>query len=188
MPLTKRDPRLLYTIILYSFNQQIRFNGDYNFNNPVGMRWFNDKILEKLISFSRVIKEMNVEFINADYTELTKSIDKEVFFYLDPPYRLTTGSYNDGKRGFKGWGIEEEARLLKFLDKLNHNNIYFMMSYVIEHKGKTNEVIKNWIKSNNYRLIVLNEISGVLRKEILVLNYNSKDRIINNTQQSIPLN
>ena len=28
-------------------------------------------------------------------------IDKNTITYLDPPYRLTTGSYNDGKRGFK---------------------------------------------------------------------------------------
>ncbi|HEU4555540.1 MAG TPA: DNA adenine methylase, partial [Chitinophaga sp.] len=59
-PLDKRDPKLLYAVILYGFNQQIRFNGDHDFNNPVGMRWFNDKVLEKMISFSRVIKEKNV--------------------------------------------------------------------------------------------------------------------------------
>lgn len=55
-PLDKRDPKLLYAVILYGFNQQIRFNSKHDFNNPVGMRWFNDKVLEKMISFSRVIK------------------------------------------------------------------------------------------------------------------------------------
>lgn len=49
-PENKRDPRLLLIVILYSFQQQIRFNGNHEFNNPVGMRWFNDKIMEKLIS------------------------------------------------------------------------------------------------------------------------------------------
>ena len=171
LPFSKRDPKLLYTIILYGFNQQIRFNGDHGFNNPVGMRWFNDKVLEKMISFSRVIKEKNIEFENLDYTELTDLIDSDTFIYLDPPYRLTTGAYNDGKRGFKGWGIDAEKRLFKFADFLNEKSIRFMISYVIEHKGKTNEELKNWIKTNNYRLIKVNEVVGIQRKEILIVNY-----------------
>lgn len=171
LPFSKRDPKLLYTIILYGFNQQIRFNGDHDFNNPVGMRWFNDKVLEKLISFSRIIKEKNIEFKNIDYTELNALIDNETFLYLDPPYRLTTGAYNDGKRGFKDWGIEAEKRLFKFADLLNKKSICFMISYVIEHKGQTNEELKKWIKLNNYRLITINQVVGIQRKEILIVNY-----------------
>jgi adenine-specific DNA-methyltransferase len=172
LPFSKRDPKLLYTIILYGFNQQIRFNGDHGFNNPVGMRWFNDKVLEKMISFSRIIKEKNIEFKNLDYTELIDLFDnEETFIYLDPPYRLTTGAYNDGKRGFKGWGIDAEKRLFKFADFLNEKSIRFMISYVIEHKGQTNEELKNWIKINNYRLIEINEVVGIQRKEILIVNY-----------------
>ena len=172
LPFSKRDPKLLYTIILYGFNQQIRFNGDHGFNNPVGMRWFNDKVLEKMISFSRIIKEKNIEFKNLDYTELADLIDnEETFIYLDPPYRLTTGAYNDGKRGFKGWGIEAEKGLFKFADFLNEKSICFMISYVIEHKGQTNEELKNWINKNNYRLIKVNEVVGIQRKEILIVNY-----------------
>ena len=171
LPFSKRDPKLLYTIILYGFNQQIRFNGDHGFNNPVGMRWFNDKVLEKMISFSRIIKEKNIEFENIDYTELIEFIDNDTFIYLDPPYRLTTGAYNDGKRGFKGWGIDAEKRLFKFADFLNNKSIRFMISYIIEHKGQTNEELKNWIKLNNYRLINVNEVVGIQRKEILIVNY-----------------
>jgi adenine-specific DNA-methyltransferase len=172
LPFSKRDPKLLYAIILYGFNQQIRFNGDHGFNNPVGMRWFNDKVLEKMISFSRIIKEKNIEFKNLDYTELAGLIDnEETFIYLDPPYRLTTGAYNDGKRGFKGWGIEAEKGLFKFADFLNEKSIRFMISYVIEHKGQTNEELKNWINKNNYRLIKVDEVVGIQRKEILIVNY-----------------
>jgi len=171
LPFSKRDPKLLYTIILYGFNQQIRFNGDHDFNNPVGMRWFNDKVLEKMISFSRIIKEKNIEFQNLDYTKISKFINNETFVYLDPPYRLTTGAYNDGKRGFKGWGIEAEKGLFQFADYLNKNSIRFMISYVIEHKGQTNDELKKWIHDNNYRLVKVNEVTGIQRKEILVLNY-----------------
>jgi adenine-specific DNA-methyltransferase len=190
LPFSKRDPKLLYTIILYGFNQQIRFNGDHGFNNPVGMRWFNDKVLEKMISFSRIIKEKNIEFKNLDYTELVDLFDnEETFIYLDPPYRLTTGAYNDGKRGFKGWGIDEEKRLFKFADFLNKKSIRFMLSYVIEHKGKTNIELKNWVEFNNYRLLDLKEVKGtkgILRKEILILNYdeNGNTALCNKEQLS----
>lgn len=101
LPLKKRDPRLLYAIILYGYRQQIRFNGDHNFNNPVGIRWFNDKVLEKMISFSRIMKEKNIIFECRDFTDLANEIHQDSFVYMDPPYKLTTGSYNDGKEGSK---------------------------------------------------------------------------------------
>ena len=173
LPLEKRDPKLLYTIILYGFNQQIRFNGDHDFNNPVGMRWFNDKVLEKMISFSRIVKEKNIEFKNSDYSELSGVINNNSFVYLDPPYRLTTGAYNDGKRGFNGWGIEEERRLFEFVDSLNDKSICFMISYVMEHKGKTNNELKKWVESKGYRLIKVNDVPGIQRKEVLIVNYDN---------------
>ena len=172
LPLKKRSPKFLYTIILYGFNQQIRFNGDHNFNNPVGMRWFNDKVLEKMISFSRVIKEKNITFRSFEYTDFLDKIEKDSFVYMDPPYRLTNGSYNDGKRGFNGWGLTDERNLFEFADSLNEKSIRFMISYVLEHKGKTNTEFKNWIRSNNYRLINIDKISGNQRKEVFILNYN----------------
>ena len=174
-PENKRDPRLLLVVILYSFQQQIRFNGNHEFNNPVGMRWFNDKIMEKLISFSRRIKELNVRFFCSDYTDMFQHVnDRHTFIYLDPPYMLTNGSYNDGKRGFKGWDASQEVALFDFLDRLNGEGSRFMLSYVLEHKGKINQNLLNWTKENNYHIIELGDIlgiSGSRRKEILVINY-----------------
>lgn len=175
LPEDKRDPRLLLVVILYSFQQQIRFNSNHGFNNPVGMRWFNDNLLEKLISFSRRIKELNVCFSCADYTDMFRYVDDgHTFVYLDPPYMLTNGSYNDGKRGFKGWDVSQEAALFEFLDKLNHEGSRFMLSYVLEHKGKVNQNLVNWTQDNHYHIIELGDIlgiSGSRRKEILVTNY-----------------
>lgn len=177
LPHDKKDIRMLFAIILYSFQQQIRFNNKFEYNNPAGIRWFNDCILSKLISFSRVIKECNITFFNLDYTELMKTInltDKHFIIYLDPPYKLTTGSYNDGKRGFKGWNDKLELELLDFIDNLTKQNIPCMLSYVLEHKGKKNTVLEDWINRNNYTYIPLGDIIGISgqpRKEVLVLNY-----------------
>ncbi len=183
LPLNKRDPKLLYTIILYGFNQQIRFNGSHDFNNPVGMRWFNDKVLEKMISFSRAIKEKNVIFESKDYSELFDEIDKNTFTYLDPPYMLTTSSYNDGKRGFQGWNFETERQLFDFADKLNNEGKYFMISYVLEHKGQFNLQLDSWISKEDYTLIELEPIIGNNRKEILITNFkNNVDCTIYNKE------
>ena len=174
LPAEKRDSRLLFTIILYGFQQQIRFNSQHDFNNPVGMRWFNDKILEKMISFSRQIKEGNYEFSCQNYKELRSQMTPSTFVYFDPPYNLTTGSYNDGKRGFDGWNKELEAELFSFADDLNQSGVPFMLSYVVEHKGATNQELLDWINKRGYRLIQLGDIigiSGSRRKEVLIVNY-----------------
>lgn len=170
LPLEKRDPRLLYTIIIYGFQQQIRFNSKLGFNNPVGMRWFNDNLLEKFISFSRVIKEKSISFSSYSFDELT-NVNSDYFIYMDPPYRLTTGSYNDGKRGFEGWTQEHEQQLMEYADKLNSNNIKFMISYVLEHSGIENTKMKKWLKKNNYKVIKMNPTNSRKRKEIIIINY-----------------
>lgn len=177
LPADKRDPRLLYTIILYGYQQQIRFNSSHEFNNPVGMRWFNDKVLEKMISFSRRIKEKPYSFESRNYLEFSAEIDEKSFVYLDPPYRLTTGAYNDGKRGFNGWNEILEEELFQFIDSLSKRNVCFMLSYVKEHKGQTNMHFLEWVKQNGYNLIELGDvigISGSRRKEVLVINYDHK--------------
>jgi adenine-specific DNA-methyltransferase len=171
LDISKRDPKLLFTIIMYGFNQQIRFNGQYDFNNPVGMRWFNDKVFEKMVSFCRTIKEKNIQFENLDYKYLINHINPNSFFYFDPPYRLTTGSYNDGKRGFLGWGIETESCFFQFVDDLNDKRINFMISYVLEHKEKTNNELIKWVNLKKYKIIEVNKIPGIQRKEILIINY-----------------
>lgn len=177
LPPKDRDPKLLYTIIMYGYQQQIRFNGKHDFNNPVGMRWFNDKVMEKMISFSQRIKEKNIRFESCDYKELEEKISQGTFVYLDPPYMLTTGAYNDGKRGFNGWNKDLEKELFKFVDLLDQKSIKFMLSYVLEHKNKKNDVLEKWINDRGYHLIQLGDIigiSGSKRKEVLVINYDAK--------------
>lgn len=64
--------------------------------------------------------------------------------YCDPPYLITTGSYNDGKRGFKDWTLKEERELLALLDDLDRQGILFALSNVFRHKGLTNDVLIEW--------------------------------------------
>lgn len=170
-----RDCRDLFLLIMYGFQQQIRFNGQYDYNNPVGQAGFNDKVLEKLLSFSRITKQKKIFYYSEDYERFFDYINKDDFVYLDPPYLITLGSYNDGKRGFNGWNIMEEERLLDFLKRLDNKGIKFMLSNVIYHKDKTNKILTDWIKNNNFKVINYNEKARGNRKEVIIINYEVKD-------------
>jgi len=95
----------------------------------------------------------NNSFENFNFSQLTEND----FVYCDPPYLITTGSYNDGKRGFKGWTEKEEVELLNILDNLNSKNIKFALSNVIQHKGKENMILNDWIKEREYNINFINK-------------------------------
>ena len=173
----KRDPKLLYLLILFGYQQQIRFNSSYDYNNPVGQAGFNYKILEKLLSYCRVLKEKNVVFYSKDFDDMWEHINKNTFVYCDPPYLPTLGSYNDGKRGFNGWSKNEEIRLFNFLDKLNQSGVKFMLSNVLEHKGIKNDLLISWLEKRDYRVIEYNEKARKDRKEVIIVNYEVEESI-----------
>lgn len=173
IPIKKRDPRMLYTLILYGFQQQIRFNTNHEFNNPSGSRWFNELLLSKFIAFSRYTKIKNIEYCNVNFDQLIERITPDVFVYADPPYRSTLGVYNDGKRGFEGWTIQHEKKLCYFLDQINQRGSKFMLSYVLRVNDFYNEEIADWANINKYKIIDIEIPQGRYnnRKEVLITNY-----------------
>ncbi|MBR6629938.1 MAG: DNA adenine methylase [Bacteroidaceae bacterium] len=172
-PIHERDPRMLYTLILYGFQQQIRFNAEFGFNNPVGSRWFNECLLSKFITFARYSKKKNVEYSNVSFDEFADRITSETFIYADPPYRSTLGVYNDGKRGFEGWTKEHELRLCTFLDLANQVGAKFMLSYVLQVDEFYNYEMANWVEINHYHIIDIEIPQGRYnkRREVLIKNY-----------------
>lgn len=156
----------LYTVILYGFQQQIRFNSKYEFNNPVGESGYSDSIKEKIVSFSRRIKEMNVEFHEDDFEEIESLITPDTLIYADPPYLITLGSYNDGKRGFNGWNENDENRLLAILTRLHNIGCKIVISNILEYKDKKNIQLTEWIKEHNVDIL---NIEVRKRKECLIV-------------------
>ena len=140
-----RDPLDLFVLTAFSFNHQIRFNNSHKFNNPFGKNRssFNSNMKKNLLSFLEVIKQDNYLFQSLSYDEFDfTNLSGNDLVYCDPPYLITTGTYNDGKRGFKGWDEHEEDKLLSLLDNLNEKGIRFALSNVLEHKGKENLLLK----------------------------------------------
>ncbi len=169
----KRDPRMLYTLILYGFQQQIRFNTSHEFNNPAGSRWFNEFLLSKFIAFARYSRTKNVEYRNVSFDQLIDEVTPDTLVYADPPYRSTLGVYNDGKRGFEGWTITHERNLCGFLDSVSERGSLFMLSYVLQVNDFFNEEVSNWANERHYNIINIEVPQGRYnnRREVLITNY-----------------
>lgn len=140
---------MLYTLMVYAFNNDIRFNSDGNFNLPVGKTDFNKNNYMKLVEYNERAKHINYEFICSDFRsdevkEVLKSAD---FIYCDPPYLITTAVYNENN----GWTEKDETDLLDLLKQMNDCGKQFALSNVLKKEGKTNFLLDKWIKENNYK-------------------------------------
>lgn len=146
------DPIMLYTLICYSFNNQIRFNNKQEYNMPFGKNRssFNPALREKFIAFVNRLQELDIEFFSEDFRKLNiEKLGAEDFVYCDPPYLITVASYNENG----GWGEQAERELLNKLDGLNEAGVRFALSNILESKGKSNEILKAW--AEKYKVVYL---------------------------------
>lgn len=170
---------MLYVLIVYAFNNQIRFNRNGEFNLPPGKRDFNQKMKNKLESFIELVHGQNAVFSHCDFRRVNfDELTDRDFVYADPPYLITCASYNE--QG--GWTEDDERDLLQKLDELSNRGIRFALSNVLESKGAENTILKEWIDLRpNYRMIDLNytynnasyqrQNKEKNTREILVINY-----------------
>ena len=148
------DKNLLFLLlIIYGFNNQIRFNQKGGFNLPVGKRDYNGNVQKNLLAFNKNAQEKNIEFLKVDFTSiLNDEFNNSDFVYFDPPYLLGTASYNENS----GWSIQDEEKLLNLLVELDKRHVKFAMSNVIEHKGEVNNFLKVACEINKWKIHVLN--------------------------------
>lgn len=168
---TNQNPLELFVLHMYSFQNIIRFNGSHKFNTPIGIAGYSDDMKQRIIDFK--VKSPNIELINSDYVNIQwDSYPPNTVFYFDPPYYITSAAYNDGKRGMKGWGLNEEIELLGVLKHIDELDYKFILSNVIKHKDKEHSLLIKWVKENNYRILEAG-VSGwrYSKSEVLILNY-----------------
>ena len=171
---------MLYVIIVYAFNNQIRFNSAGEFNLPVGKRDFNAKMHSKLLKFIERIQSGSYQFICQDFRDFDiEQLAANDFMYADPPYLITCATYNENG----GWSRSDELDLLKFLDEVHLAGKKFALSNVLRSKGKENKFLSEWLNQNYdvYHVIHLNHSyanSNYQRgdkssdnDEVLIVNY-----------------
>lgn len=143
-------PIKFYTLIIFAFNNQIRFNKGGKFNLPVNKRDFTSNMRKNLELFVDKIKKLHIEFISKDFKQVY--IPDNSFVYIDPPYLTTMASYNENG----GWNEELEKELLNYLDNLNERGINFALSNVFENKGIKNQFLIDWCFKRGYKINYLN--------------------------------
>lgn len=163
----------LYLLLIYGFNHMMRFNSNNEFNLPVGNVDFNKNVFKALNDYFDLQINRSIKLCNCDFESFINSIkfDENTFVYFDPPYLISMSEYN------KNWTEEEEKRLYALIDKLNDKGVKFGITNLIQHKGKINNIFKEW--SENYKVldITSNYISfndNTIKqnsKEIYVYNY-----------------
>lgn len=179
-----RNPIDLYVLSCFSFNYQFRFNNSHEYNNPFGRNRsrYSQTMEKNLIRFVQKIKSVRASFKSYDFRDFPfSSLPENSFIYADPPYLITTGSYNDGNRGFKNWTESSEKDLYTVLDELNRRNVRFALSNVLTHKGRQNDILTEW--SAKYTVYHLkkdysNSSYNTSRSgsdEVLITNYPGKD-------------
>lgn len=169
-----QDPIALFTLICYSFNNMTRFNSKGQYNVPFGKRIFNENIRKNLKETISAIQSKEIIFAFSDYKEafnlVNSQLDENSFVYCDPPYLITDAAYNSH------WDKQEFTKLLILLDQLNERGIKWGLSEVIFHKGKENDVLREWM--DKYKVHYINsdysncnyQTSGT-SVEVYVYNY-----------------
>ena len=145
----------LFLLVCYGFNHQFRFNNNGDFNNSFGINRssYNANTERNLRQLHEAIQGFEYHIGNFKQFDLEFMAPGD-FLYADPPYLISCGSYNDGKRGFEGWSPDDDLALFEKLDNLNQRGISFAMSNVTRHKGEVNEPLIAW--SNNYNIHYIN--------------------------------
>lgn len=143
---------MFFTLMCFSFNNQYRFNNKHEYNSSFGKHksCFSEVTEKKFVDFMCRLNEIDISFLNKDFREVDYSdADANDLVYFDPPYLISCGNYNDGKRGFKGWSKQDDADLMKLCDKLDAQGTRFALSNVLEHKGLKNDELIEWSKKYN---------------------------------------
>ena len=173
---------MFFTLMCFSFNNQYRFNNKQQYNSSFGKHksCFSNVTEKKFINFMEKLNNIDISFLNEDFRELDLSdANENDLVYFDPPYLISCGNYNDGKRGFKGWTKQDDKDLMELCDRLDEQGTRFAMSNVLEHKGLKNEELINWSKkykvyhmNYNYNNCNYQENNNKHKTdEVLIVNY-----------------
>ena len=171
----------LFILICYSFNFQMRFNNNHQYNSSFGYEasTMNNNIRNNVNMFVNLIHSKNTIFHSKDFKEVDLDyLTKDDLVYCDPPYLISGTVYQDGKIGFKGWKPQDDVELYNLLDNLNSNGIRFALSNMLNSKGRSNDYLIEWSKRYNVYHLNANYNSNYQRKsggkkddEVLITNY-----------------
>jgi DNA adenine methylase Dam len=173
----KKTDVMFYALVVFSFNNAIRFNDKGEYNQSCNKRDFNNNLRNSLKLFMDKLENTNITFTNNDFRNFyIENINSNDFVYCDPPYLISGVAYNENNHG---WTLNDELDLYKYLDSLNEKGVKFALSNIARNKGKDNHILLDW--ANKYKIIELNH---TYKNSY----YSSKDKSENSTSEVLIVN
>lgn len=171
---------MLYLLVVYAFNNDMRFNKSGNFNLPVGKTDLNRNNIKKLKAYIDRVNKIDCVFICGDFREkrIKDILMKADFIYADPPYLIGDAVYNETNN----WTEQTERDLINLLEELNKNQKKFALSNVLNKTGSCNKPLSDWIFKRtdlhiidinyHYRGASYNKINrSAQEREVLIKNF-----------------
>lgn len=179
------SPAKLWSLMLSSTNNMMRFNQKFKYNQTYGDRGWNPNTDKKVESFTNHIRQYkdNIRFVSKPFDQIEVSSDK-IMFYCDPPYgRIKNDDGSIAKKqiseaGYNAfWKEDDDKRLYDYLKLIDGKGSSFMVSGVLHHDGKTCWMLDKLIQ-DGYRYQELQfDYNKVSRKgdksttEVIITNY-----------------
>lgn len=171
-------PLYLLILIIYGFNNQIRYNKNNDFNIPVGKRDYNNKVRTNLSDFILKLNSIDISFEVKDFRSFDVSLlSSNDFVYLDPPYLLGCATYNESN----GWTEQDEKDMYKLLEQLDSKGVKFALSNVIQHKGKNHNLLNDFAIKNRLNI-------NFIDRNYNNASYHIKDKGLNQTCEVVITN
>lgn len=181
---------LLYLLLIYGFNNDLRFNSNGHYNLPCGKTDLNKNNVDKLKKFIEKSHKSNFEFICGDFKDkkIQNIILKSDFLYADPPYLITDAVYNESNK----WNIVDEEKLLSFLSTCKKNGLPFILSNMISKNNNNviNLPLSKFLENNS------DMVKFPIEYDYKSASYNKKNRygnekeviIISNNDNMLKIN
>lgn len=152
----KQTPRanlMLYALLIYGFNNDLRFSRDNHYNLPIGKTDLNANNIRKIREYITRIHQIDSEFVCGDFRDapIREIIDGADFVYMDPPYLITNAVYNESGH----WGEQAEAALLDMLTGFIIEGKPFVLSNVLTKSTAHNHLLEDWINEHHEVLRVV---------------------------------
>lgn len=178
-------PLDLYTLTRFSFHFTMRFNRDMKFNAGFGRAYSNFSARQRkaIVPFHERLQRLNLINVNFNDINLNNYDATSTFLYFDPPYLITNNVYNNGvESAWQHWDENNERELLSYILTAHNTGFKFALSNVLHTRGKTNTILLDWIKKNNFNMYTIDNKGyshcthtvpqdNSITQEIVVTNY-----------------
>lgn len=134
----------LWTLMLCSTNNMIRFNKKFNYNQTYGNRTWNSSTTKKVEEFKTHIRKYKEKITYSQFSFSEIDLDYSDFMvYIDPPYSNTEAGYN------AFWNKkEDDKKLYHYIKQIDAIGGSFMVSGIRTHAGENAMLLELLIRDN----------------------------------------